>query len=118
MTPNSPNTLHAFPFTFYNPNMSLTIEQIKHIANLARLELSNEELARYREQISSILAHFEQLQALDTEDIPPTASVSISENTLRVDHSRPGLELDDLLHNAPDTEEHQFQVPPIFEEER
>jgi aspartyl-tRNA(Asn)/glutamyl-tRNA(Gln) amidotransferase subunit C len=95
--------------------MSLTIEQVKHIANLARLELNEEELVRYREQISSILAHFEQLQALDTEDIPPTASVSAVESTLRADQSRPGLVLDALLQNAPDTDDNQFRVPPIFE---
>ncbi|MFN2153038.1 MAG: Asp-tRNA(Asn)/Glu-tRNA(Gln) amidotransferase subunit GatC [Anaerolineales bacterium] len=95
--------------------MSLTIEQVKHIANLARLELTTEELVRYREQISSILAHFEQLQTIDTESIPPTASVSAGENTLRADQSRPGLVLEDLLLNAPDTDESQFRVPPVFE---
>ena len=95
--------------------MSLTIEQVQHIANLARLELTDEELARYREQISSILAHFEELQAIDTEAIPPTSSVSSGESTLRVDQSRPGLELQELLRNAPDTDERQFSVPPIFE---
>jgi aspartyl-tRNA(Asn)/glutamyl-tRNA(Gln) amidotransferase subunit C len=95
--------------------MSLTIEQVKHIANLARLELTEGELVRYREQLSSILAHFEQLEAIDTEAIPPTASVSAGESTLRVDQSRPGLSLDDLLYNAPDTDARQFRVPPIFE---
>jgi len=95
--------------------MSLTIEQVKHIANLARLELTEAELVRYREQISSILAHFEQLQALDTEAIPPTASVTAGESILRADQSRPGLVLDDLLQNAPDTVERQFRVPPVFE---
>ena len=95
--------------------MSLTYEQVQHIANLARLELTDEEIARYREQISSILAHFEQLQAIDTEAIPPTASVSPAESTLRADQSRPGLELKTLLNNAPDTDERQFRVPPIFE---
>ena len=95
--------------------MSLTLEQVQHIANLARLELTDEELTRYREQISSILAHFEQLQALDTESIAPTASVSAGESTLRTDQSRPGLALDELLQNAPESDERQFRVPPIFE---
>ena len=95
--------------------MSLTIEQVQHIANLARLELTDEELVRYREQLSSILAHFEQLQAIDTAAIPPTSNVSSGESTLRVDQPRPGLELQELLHNAPDTNNRQFRVPPIFE---
>ena len=95
--------------------MTISIEQIQHIANLARLELTDAELARYREQISTILAHFDQLQAVDTDAIPPTASVAAGESTLRVDQSRPGLALDDLLRNAPETDEQQFRVPPIFE---
>ena len=95
--------------------MKLTIEQVQHIANLARLELTEEELARYRDQISSILAHFEQLQAIDTESIPPTASVSTGDSALRADQSRAGLELEELLRNAPERGGSQFQVPPIFE---
>ena len=95
--------------------MSLTIEQVKHIANLARLELTEDELARYSEQLSAILSHFEQLQAVDTESISPTARVSSSESVLRADEPRPGLDLDALLENAPDTDERQFRVPPVFE---
>lgn len=95
--------------------MSLTIEQVQHIANLARLELTDEELARYREQISTILDHFKALQAIDTEAVPPTSNISTFDSTLRTDQPRSGLDLDDLLRNAPDTDEHQFRVPPIFE---
>lgn len=95
--------------------MSLTLEQVQHIANLARLELSAEELERYRGQLSSILAYFEQLQALDTEDIPPTTTISADESRLRPDEARPGLTLTDLLGNAPEVDENQFRVPPIFE---
>ena len=95
--------------------MSLTIEQVQHIANLARLELTEEELVRYREQLSSILAHFEQLEAIDTATIPPTASVSAGESTLRADQPRLGLKLDELLQNAPETDARQFRVPPVFE---
>ena len=95
--------------------MSLTLEQVQHIADLARLELTHEELARYSEQLSAILNHFEQLQAVDTEEISPAASVSVSESVLRTDEPRPGLDLEALLQNAPDTDEDQFRVPPVFE---
>ena len=95
--------------------MSLTLEQVKHIANLARLELTEEELARYSKQLSAILNHFEQLQIVDTEAINPTASVSASRSVLRADQPRPGLDLGALLQNAPDTDEDQFRVPPVFE---
>ncbi len=95
--------------------MTISIEQIEHIANLARLELTDEELARYREQISTILAHFEQLQSVDTDAIPPTTSIAAGKSTLRPDQSHPGLTLRELLRNAPETEERLFSVPPIFE---
>ena len=95
--------------------MSLTIEEIQHIANLARLELSDEELERYRGQLSSILDYFQQLQAIDTESISPTAGFSADEVPLRTDEVRPGLALNDLLQNAPEVDEHQFRVPPVFE---
>ncbi len=52
--------------------MSLTREQVDHIARLARLNLSDEERERYREQLSAILEHFQRLQELDTENVPPT----------------------------------------------
>ncbi|NIV31624.1 MAG: Asp-tRNA(Asn)/Glu-tRNA(Gln) amidotransferase subunit GatC, partial [Anaerolineae bacterium] len=52
--------------------MKLTREEVQHIAELARLALSDEELALYQEQLSAILEHFERLQELDTELIPPT----------------------------------------------
>lgn len=95
--------------------MSLTIEDVLHIANLARLELSEDELSRYRGQLSAILDYFQQLESLDTDMVPPTASVSTGQTTLRADQIQPGLDLDELLHNAPESEARLFRVPPIFE---
>lgn len=95
--------------------MSLPLEQVQHIANLARLELTDEELYRYRQQLSEILAYFQQLQAIDTQEIPPTTSGFNLDRTLRPDQSSPGLELGDLLQNAADVEKDQFRVPPVFE---
>ncbi|MCJ7700437.1 MAG: Asp-tRNA(Asn)/Glu-tRNA(Gln) amidotransferase subunit GatC [Anaerolineales bacterium] len=95
--------------------MSLPLEQVQHIANLARLELTDEELSRYRQQLSEILAYFQQLQAIDTQEIPPTTSGFNLDRTLRPDLSSPGLELQDLLQNAAEVEKNQFRVPPVFE---
>lgn len=95
--------------------MTLTLEQVQHIANLARLELTAAELARYRNQLSAILDYFQQLDAVDTENIPPTSGVSANANPLREDQSRPSMDLADLLKNAPETEGQQFRVPPVFE---
>ena len=95
--------------------MRLTPEEVEHIALLARLKLSEEEKERYREQLSSILDHFEQLKSLDTENIPPTASIAVDQASLRDDEPRPGLNLGELMQNAPESEQRQFRVPPVFE---
>jgi aspartyl-tRNA(Asn)/glutamyl-tRNA(Gln) amidotransferase subunit C len=95
--------------------MSLTLEEVEHIAELARLRLTDEEKARYREQLSAILDYFAQLQELDTADIPPTSSVLPPRSVLREDQSRPGLDLNELLHNAPEADNRQFRIPPVLE---
>lgn len=95
--------------------MPLTLKEVEHIADLARLELTDEEKARYREQLSAILDYVAQLRELDTTGIPPTSSVLPPRSALREDEPRPGLSLDELLRNAPDTEAGQFRVPPVLE---
>ena len=95
--------------------MSLTIEEVKHIANLARMSLTEDELELYRKQLSAILDYFTQLEGLDTEDIPPTANVSVDQNPLRVDQPDSSLSPEELLNNAPEKDDHLFQVPPIFD---
>lgn len=95
--------------------MSLTLEEVEHIAELARLRLTDEEKERYREQLSSILDYFAQLQELDTSEIPPTSSVLPPRSVLRDDQARPGLSLEELLSNAPETEDDQFRIPPVLE---
>ena len=96
--------------------MALSIEEVEHIAELARLALSEAEKARYREQLSAILEYAARLQALDTSGIPPTSSVLPARSVLRADQARPGLSLEDLLRNAPQTENDQFRVPPVFDD--
>lgn len=95
--------------------MILTLEEVEHIAALARLELTQEEKARYREQLSAILDYFAQLQELDTSDILPTANVLVGASPLRADESHPGLSLDTLLSNAPLVDIDQFRVPPVLD---
>ena len=95
--------------------MSLTKEEVEHIANLARLDLTDEEKDLFGQQLSSILEHVAQLGDLDTADIPPTSSVLPTHSALRPDEPRPGLGLADLMRNAPDQEAEQFRVPPVLE---
>ena len=95
--------------------MSLSLQEVEHISKLARLELTDEQKARYREQLEAILDHVAKLQELDTQDVPPTASVSVGQMPLRADESRPSLSTQALLENAPQQDDGQFQIPPVFE---
>jgi aspartyl-tRNA(Asn)/glutamyl-tRNA(Gln) amidotransferase subunit C len=95
--------------------MRLTLEEVEHIAELARLDLTAEEKSHYREQLSAILDYIARLQELDTSAISPTSSVLPSRTPLRQDAARPGLTLEELLENAPDTAEEQVRVPPVLD---
>jgi aspartyl-tRNA(Asn)/glutamyl-tRNA(Gln) amidotransferase subunit C len=95
--------------------MSLSLQEVEHIARLARLELTEAEKNRYRGQLSAILDHVAQLQKLDTTSIQPMAGVFSFENPLRVDQSRPGLSSESLLKTAAQKERDQFKIPPVFE---
>lgn len=95
--------------------MSLSLEEVQYIANLARLELTEDELIRYREQLSAILDYFQQLEKLETDDVPATTNVSEGSSPLRDDKPDLGLALEELLNNAPESAERLFRVPPVFE---
>ncbi|MEA4909906.1 MAG: Asp-tRNA(Asn)/Glu-tRNA(Gln) amidotransferase subunit GatC [Anaerolineaceae bacterium] len=95
--------------------MKLTLAEVEHIAGLARLELSQEEKERYRQQLSDVLEYAARLQELDTSLIPPTASVLPVRSVLRPDESHQSLEREKILRNAPLAEENQFRVPPVLE---
>jgi len=96
--------------------VSLTLDDVDHIAALARLRLSEEEKELYRQQLSAILEYFAQLQSLDTSDVPPAASSLPGATTLlRPDEPRPGLTPASLLSNTADSESDQFRVPPVLE---
>ncbi len=95
--------------------MKLSREEVGHIADLAKLALSDEEVARYQEQLSAILEHFDRLQELETEEIPPTATVLPLRSVMREDEARPPLEREKVLENAPDTEDGCFRVPAVLE---
>jgi len=95
--------------------MKLSREEVQHIAELARLALSDEEQSLYQEQLSAILEYFERLQALDTEAIPPTATVLPVRSVMRADEPKSPSPRDDILANAPDAEEGCFKVPAVLE---
>lgn len=95
--------------------MALTIEEVRHIAQLARLKLTPEEERRYTEQLSDILDYAGRLSKVDTSDIPPTASVLPLHAPLRPDVVRPCLPQELILRNAPSDQDGMFRVPPVLD---
>ena len=95
--------------------MPLSEKEVEHIAKLARLELTAEQKSLYREQLSSILDYIAKLRELDTTDVLPTVGGGLTQMRLRLDEPRPSLATEALLKNAPDTEDDQFKIPPVFE---
>ncbi len=95
--------------------MSLTLAEVEHIAHLARLQLSEEEKIRFREQLSAILEYAARLQQVDTRDIPPTSSVLPPRSRLREDEPHAPFSRDKILANAPSPHQGYFRVPPVLE---
>jgi aspartyl-tRNA(Asn)/glutamyl-tRNA(Gln) amidotransferase subunit C len=95
--------------------MKLSLEQVRHVAQLARLALTPEEERRYQEQLSAILEAMEQLNALDTRDVEPTSHASFGESVLREDRVKPSLGANVAVANAPAKVGTSFAVPKILE---
>ena len=93
--------------------MAITREQVVHVAKLARLELSEDELGLMREQLSAILEAVGKVSELDLEDVEPTAHPLDLVNVLAEDVPRPSLPRDEALANAPDPEDGFFGVPAV-----
>jgi aspartyl-tRNA(Asn)/glutamyl-tRNA(Gln) amidotransferase subunit C len=90
---------------------------IEHVARLARLELTDEEKARLREQLGVILEAAAKVSEVATDDVPPTASAIARSNVLRADEITPSLTTEEVLSNAPEVEDDRFKVPRVVEVE-
>ncbi|MEZ4494063.1 MAG: Asp-tRNA(Asn)/Glu-tRNA(Gln) amidotransferase subunit GatC [Dehalococcoidia bacterium] len=95
--------------------MNLSPEDVKHIALLARVRLDDSEVERLSEQLSSILDHFAALAAVDTEGVEPTAHPLPLANVMREDSVSPSLPREDVLRNAPATEDGHIRVRAVLE---
>jgi len=95
--------------------MKLSREEVNHIAQLARLGLSEEETERFRAQLSNILENFEILQEVDTADVLPTAHVVDLENVIRDDEAIPSFPQGEIMANAPREENGFFRVRAVLE---
>ena len=95
--------------------MKLSREEVKHIALLARVGLSEGEIEKLSEQLSDILENFEVLQQVDTTDVTPTAQSITLENVVREDEPAPSHSKDEVLANAPEQEDGCFKVRAVLE---
>ncbi|MEN1969608.1 Asp-tRNA(Asn)/Glu-tRNA(Gln) amidotransferase subunit GatC [Lentibacillus sp. N15] len=93
----------------------ISTDQVKHVANLARLAITDEEAETFTDQLRSILEYAEQLNELDTTGVEPTTHVLDLKNVLRKDEPRDWITQEDALKNAPDTKGDYFRVPSILE---
>ncbi len=95
--------------------MKLSRDEVLHIARLARLGLTDDEVDRLQGQLSHILENFEILRQVDTDNIPPTAQSTPLQNVLREDEIAPSLPESEILANAPRREEDYFRVRAVLE---
>ena len=93
----------------------LTKEEVKHIALLARLGLSEADIEKFRHQLSDILENFEILNQIDTSDLPPTAQTIALQNVLRPDEPAPSYPPEEILANAPQKDSDCFKTRAVLE---
>lgn len=94
----------------------LTRDDVAHVAHLARLDITDEELDLYTEQLAAVLEHAADIEALDTSDVPATAHPLPITNVLRDDVLVPSVDRDEVLGQAPAVEDGRFKVPRILGE--
>jgi aspartyl-tRNA(Asn)/glutamyl-tRNA(Gln) amidotransferase subunit C len=94
----------------------ITRADVEHVAMLARLALTDDEIEQLTEELGAIVDYAAEVSALDTADVPPTAHPLPLVNVFRPDDPRPGLDRDEVLAQAPEAEDGQFRVPRILGE--
>jgi aspartyl-tRNA(Asn)/glutamyl-tRNA(Gln) amidotransferase subunit C len=96
--------------------MQLTTDEVRHVAELAKLALTEEEVVQYTQQLSAILDYAALLQQVDTSAVPPTPHILPLTNIMRADEPTPCLTNAEALANAPDSVDGFFRVRAVFEE--
>lgn len=95
--------------------MALDRKDVEHVAKLARLELSEEELALYTKQLGDILGYVEQLDEVDVAGVEPLAGGAHGDNVFRKDEVKPSLDREKALGGAPDSDGWHFRVPKVID---
>ena len=96
------------------PAPKITPDQVRHVARLARLALDDQQLARYAQQLESILEYIAKIQEVDVSGVEPMAHAVPLSNVLRDDVVGPSLPLEKVLQNAPETDGPFFKVPKVI----
>ena len=96
--------------------MAITIQDVEHIAKLAKLEFTDAEKEKFTHQMNQILEYMEQLNRLDTGSVEPLSHVIELHNVFRADEVKPGVSTEDALRNAPAKNEQFFKVPKVIGE--
>ena len=96
--------------------MAITIQDVEHIAKLAKLEFTDAEKEKFTHQMNKILEYMEQLNKLDTGSVEPLSHVIELSNVFRADELKPGVSTEDALKNAPEKNEQFFNVPKVIGE--
>ncbi|MEH7021076.1 Asp-tRNA(Asn)/Glu-tRNA(Gln) amidotransferase subunit GatC [Priestia megaterium] len=93
----------------------ISVDQVKHVANLARLAVTDDEAELFTKQLDAIITYAEQLDELDTTNVKPTSHVLDMKNVMREDKPAKGLAIEDVVKNAPDHKDGYIRVPTILE---
>ena len=94
----------------------ITADDVRHVARLARLDITDDEVELFTGQLEAVLQHAQDVEALDVADVPPTAHPLPLANVFRDDEPRPGVDRDEVLAMAPDAADGRFRVPRILGE--
>jgi aspartyl-tRNA(Asn)/glutamyl-tRNA(Gln) amidotransferase subunit C len=97
--------------------VKITVEDVEHVANLARLQLTDEEKSSYATQLSAILEYFDKLSEVDTAQVAPMSHPIDLENVFRGDQAGESMPPEAVLSNAPEQAEGCFQVPVVLDQE-
>lgn len=97
-----------------NSERRISLSEVRHVARLARLQLSDEELDRFAAQLGDVLDHASEIDSLDTDDVEPTSHPYPLVNVLRRDEPAPTLSPEEALSQAPVSEDGQFRVPQVL----
>ena len=94
----------------------ITETDVRHVAKLSRLALSDDEIATFTRQLEQVMQHIDKLKSVDIEGVEPMVHAHEQTNVLRDDVEQPGLSVEQALHNAPQRDDPFFKVPKVLGE--